>query len=216
VRLSSDRKGAEIFVDGLRVGTEPLPAIVFVEPGLRKFAARLDSDRAEQALDAQAGKEYALELRLSTQETQAPAPAAAEVSPTSDAPPTLIHKPNYAPAIVAASVGGAALVAGVVLLLEANHKDSQKDDRLDQLPGSNRCGAQNPNASACSEIQSLADDARTFRTLSWVGFGTAAAAGVATYFLWPRTPASAQVGLRARALPTSAGIDFFAGFDGTF
>ena len=217
IKLSTNRKGAELFVDGHRIGTDPLPAVTFVDPGPRKFAARLDGDTAEQALNALAGKEYVVELQLGTQhaEAQPQTPAAAATSPT-EAPPAAPYKPNYAPAIVAASVGGAALVTGVVLFIEASHKDSQRKDQLNQLPGSNRCGAGNPNASACSEIQSLADDARTFRTLSWVGFGTAAAAGVATYFLWPRPPAAPQLSLRAHALPASGGIDFFAGLNGTF
>lgn len=217
VKLSTNRKGAEIFVDGLRIGTDPLPAAAFVEPGPRKLAARLDGNTAEQALNALAGKEYVVVLQLSTQVTEAKAAesAAATANPV-ETPPTTPYKPNYVPAIVAASVGSAALVTGVVLFIEASHKDSQRQDQLDQLPGSNRCGAQNPNASACNEIQSLADDARTFRTLSWVSFGTAAAAGVATYFLWPQRPATRQLGLRAHALPSSGGIDFFAGFNGSF
>ena len=215
IKLSTNRKGAEIFVDGLRIGTDPLPAKAFVEPGLRKLAARLDGDIAEQALNALAGKEYVVELQLGSEvDAKAPTPAAAAANPLEA--PAASYQPNYAPAIVAASVGGAALVAGVVLFIESSHKDSQRQERLHQLPGSNRCGAQNPNGSACSEIQSLADDAKTFRTLSWVGFGTAAAAGVATYFLWPRPPAAAQLSLRAHALPSARGIDFFAGLGGSF
>jgi hypothetical protein len=108
------------------------------------------------------------------------------------------------------------LVTGVVLFLEASHKDSQRQDHLDQLTGSDRCGEGNPNASACSEIHSMANDARTFQALGWVSLGAAAAAGIATYFLWPRTPKGAQVGLNVRALPTPSGVNFFSGFVGTF
>jgi hypothetical protein len=216
VRLSADRKGAEIVVDGLEVGTEPLPAVVFVEPGVRRLAARLDGDTAEQSLNAQAGKEYVAELKLSTHETKAAVPAAVAPPPIGEAPPQPVAKPNYAPAIVTASVGGAALITSVVLLLEASHKDSQWHARLDQLPGANQCAAQNPNSGACDKIQSLANDARTFRALSFVGFGAAAAAGAATFFLWPRTPAQPQLGVRAMVLPSHAGLDVFTGLDGTF
>ena len=103
-----------------------------------------------------------------------------------------------------------------MLFIEANHKDSQRQDRLNQLPGSNRCGADNPTPSECGEIQSLADDARTYRSLAWVGVGAAAAAGVATYLLWPRAPESSKVGLRAAAVPTASGVDLYAGFAGIF
>src|SRR6187549_2088817 len=34
VRVSADRKGAELFVDGLQVGLEPLARALFVEPGM--------------------------------------------------------------------------------------------------------------------------------------------------------------------------------------
>ena len=217
IRLSANRAGAEIFVDSLGIGTEPLPAVVFVEPGARKLAARLDGEIAEQTLSTQAGKEYVVELRLTPHDVKPVTTAAASVSASVPAPPAASeYHPNYAPAILTASVGGAALITGVVLLIEANHKDSQREDRLNQLPGSNRCGAQNPTPNECHELQSLADDARTFRSLAWVGLGAAAAAGVATYFLWPRTPANAQVGLRAAALPTPSGVNVYAGFAGIF
>ena len=216
VRFSATRKGAELFVDGRGVGTEPLPAVVFVEPGLRELAARLDGESAEQSLNAQAGKEYVLELQLGTREPKAAPTERAVIHPPEPTPPPVAHKPDYAPVIVTLSVGGTALVTSLVLLIEANRKDSQREDRLDRLPGSNRCGAQTPTPSACREIQSLADDAQTFRSLAWVGFGAAAAAGVATYFLWPRRPDSAQLGIRATAVPTRTGVDFYAGFSGIF
>ena len=216
VRLSADRSGAEILVDGLEIGTEPLPAAIFVEPGVRKLAARLDGDTAEQSLNAQAGKEYVAELKLSTHETKAAAPAVAATPAVVEAPPQPVAKPDYVPAIVTASVGAAALITSVIVLLEASHKDTQWHARLDQLPGSNQCAAGNPNSVACDEIRSIANDAQTFRALSFVGFGAAAAAGVATFFLWPRTPAQPQLGVRAMVLPSRAGLDVFTGLDGTF
>jgi hypothetical protein len=236
VKISANRKGAEIFVDGLRVGTDPLPSVIFVEPGRRTLAARIEGDTAEESLTAVAGKEYVAELELNGRG----ATATARSGNATDAPikpPALAHQPNYAPAVVTASVGGAALVSGVVLLLQSMHKDSQRDDRLDKLPGSNQCGVQSPNGSECDEIRSLANDTRTFRALSFVGFGAAAAAGVATYFLWPRSHTDAQLGhrgsrvghtgsqfghtgselgVRAIALPSPAGVDIFTGISGTF
>ena len=221
VRLSTNRKGAELFVDSVRIGSEPLPAVVFVEPGPHRLAARLDDATAEQSLITQAGKEYVAELTLDNHEPTAAAPVLPEASPSVVAPepsppPAPVSKSSYAPAIVTASIAGAAVVTSVVLFLEANHKDSQRKDQIAQLPGSNRCGAQSPNASACSEIQSLANDVRTFKALSLVSLGAAAAAGVTTYFLWPRSKGGSQVGFRARLVPTAAGPDFVAGFVGTF
>lgn len=216
IKFSVNRKGAELFVDSLGIGTEPLPSVVFVEPGLRKLAARLNGDTAEQTLNAQPGKEYVVALELVGSESKTVEPDSAPIGASLPPSPAPFYKPNYAPAIVVASVGGAALVTGAVLLIEANRKDTQREERLNQLPGANRCGSGNPTPTECSEIQSLADDARTFRSLAWVGFGAAAAAGVATYFLWPRTPDGAQVGLRTAAVPTRTGIDLYAGLSGSF
>lgn len=216
VKLSANRKGAELFVDSLGIGTEPLPAVIFVDPGPHRLAARLDGDTAERSLNAQAGKEYIADLTLSSHETKAAAVVQESKGTTIEPPPAPPAKTSYTPAIITASTGGVALVAGIVLFLESSHKDSQRQDQLDTLPGPNRCGTGNPNPSACSEIQSSANDARTFRTLAWASFGVAAAASIATYVLWPRTPSGAQVGLNVGALPTHSGFDLFAGFVGTF
>jgi hypothetical protein len=218
VSVSTDRSGAEIFVDSLGVGTAPLPAALFVEPGSHKLAARLGEASVEQPLNADAGKEYAIELKFGD-EAPKPALGAPPVSSGIDAPPTGDRAANpagYTPALVTGGIGAAALIAGVVLVFEAAHKDSQRDDQLAQLSGSNRCGAQSPYTTACDRISSLDSDARTFRTVSFVGFGAAAAAGVATYFLWPRAPEHAQLGIRAMVLPSSSGLDVFTGINGTF
>jgi len=219
IKLSANKKGATLFVDGFDVGLEPLSRLIFVEPGMRRFTAQLANTTTEQSLKAEAGKEYIAELNLSTPDTAA---VSAVGSGIVDAPvgnagaPLPVQKPSYAPALATASVGVAALATGVVLLIEAGHKNSQWHEQLNQLPGAAQCGAQSPNAATCDEIQSRANDARTFRALSLVAFGATAAAGVATYFLWPRAPSSSQLGVRAMALPSRAGIEIFTGIDGTF
>ncbi|HKO50302.1 MAG TPA: hypothetical protein VJV79_21375 [Polyangiaceae bacterium] len=212
VRVSADRKAAEIFVDGVQVGSEPMARAVFVEPGVRRITARLQGQTAEEELDAQPGREYVADLKLSGGEVKA---AGATAQPVA-APPAALEKPSYVPAIVTTSVGVAALATGVVLLLEASHKDSQRSAQLAALGGANPCGAGSSNAAACDEISSLDSDARTFRTLSVVGFGAAAAAGVATYFLWPRASSNQQLGMRAMALPSHGGVDLFAALSGAF
>jgi hypothetical protein len=220
INVSPNPGGAEIFVDNVRVGTSPLPATLFVEPGSHKLAAHLGGASAEQIVNAEAGKGYTVELKLS-EGAQSPAPSIAPVSSGIEAQPpasagTTSQARDYTPAIITGSVGAAALITGIVFVFEAAHKDSQRDDQLARLAGSNRCGAQTPYASTCAQVSSLDSDARTFRTLSFVGFGAAAVAGVATYFLWPRNPDQAQVGIRAMVLPSNAGLDVFTGINGTF
>jgi len=200
LELSVDLEGAEVIIDNRPVGRSPLPGAVYLDPGEHQLEARHGDDQVSQALTVQAGHAYPVALKLGATKAKAAERAA----------------PSYIPAVVASSVGAAALIGGVVFLLEANNKGTQRDDLLETLPGTNPCGPQNPNASTCNEIGSLADEQKTFRTISIVGFGVAAAAGVATYFLWPRTPDRAQLGLRAMMLPTRSGLDGFAGFYGAF
>ncbi|HXS17370.1 MAG TPA: hypothetical protein VN764_09280, partial [Polyangiaceae bacterium] len=163
---------------------------------------------------AAAGREYVGELKLSGDGVKAAGAGAAP--PIAETPPAAVEKPSYVPVIVTASVGVAALATGVVLLLEASHKDSQRSELLAGLGGTNPCGPGSPSTTACEEISSLDRDVRTFRMLSVVGFGAAAAAGVATYFLWPRTASNQPVGVHAMALPSLGGVDVFATLNGAF
>ncbi|HKO51518.1 MAG TPA: hypothetical protein VJV79_27605 [Polyangiaceae bacterium] len=219
VNVTSDRNGAEIFVDNLRVGVAPLPDPLFLEPGNRQLAARLEGKVDGQRLNAEAGKEYTLQFSLRAAEPPL-APAIAAVQVGSEAPSSKQEapkdSPDYTPAIVAGSVGAAALVSGIVFILQSSRQLNERDDQLAQLPGSNQCGPQSPYGAQCAEIASLSSSAKTLQSLSIAAFGIAAAAGVTTVVLWPRTPEHGQVGMRALVLPSSAGLDVFTGLNASF
>jgi hypothetical protein len=113
------------------------------------------------------------------------------------------------------------LVTGVVGILVADNKDSDRDARLDSLRrdlnGRHACGKGTPEVEKCGELSDLDAEIRTWRAISWAGFGTALAAGIATVYLaWPRDDGGQQVGVRIVASPSSSNPGLFTGVAGTF
>ncbi len=188
ISVSVDRPGAEVHVDSAVVGTSPLPSDVYVDVGPHRVRAVLEGvDSPEVRVDALAGETYKVELALPQGASENPQPPALQT--TSVAPGRPERAPSYAPAIVAASVGGVALVGGIVALVVSSNQRANAEDRLAALDDPNACGAgmSANNAAACDDIASQADSSHTLRTLSFVGFGTALAAGALTYVLWPKS-----------------------------
>lgn len=200
LKIEVDQPAAELLLDGNSIGQSPRESELYVDPGHHQLEAHLGERKATKSLEVQAGALIPVKLTVGLAPT-----------PHSDSAP-----PDYEPVIATISAGSVALVSSVVLLALASHKDSKREDLLGSLPGTNPCGPPNSNSETCYQISSYADDAKTFRAISIVGFGAAAVAGVATYFLWPRKPDRAQVGVRALVLPSTTGVNAFAGFDGTF
>jgi hypothetical protein len=187
--------GAEVFVDGARAGRAPLDAPVFLEAGPHRIEARQAGlETVSTEIDAKRGE---------TTETSIDLKAASGVSPAAENPPPSADpganpgpdtapagSKNYVPAIVTASIGGVALAGGVVFLVMRAGKQSDAEDELGKLSGNNPCGTGTPHATECGEISDLSDQAATFGTFSLVSFGVAAGAGVATFFLWPKSGGS--------------------------
>ncbi len=107
--VTANVAGAEVLVDGQRVGEAPLVDPIFVEPGKRTVRVRLEGFASwEKELDVTAGQEVPLDVTL---EKPAPIPTAtATVSATATAPPP----PNRLPSYLAFGVGGAGLLVGAI------------------------------------------------------------------------------------------------------
>jgi hypothetical protein len=184
-RVTVSEEEARVTIDGRPVGESPLPASIFLDPGSYTFEATVrDGRRVTKPLVLQKGGTYDVALHVP------PAPQ----TPRSSGSPPRSDAPSYLPPAISAAIGGAALITGVGLLLAASSKDSSREDLLQRLPGSNRCGAGNETSAECAEISDLAWDASRFRIGASVAFGTAVAAGVLTYLLWPH-PRRDQAGL---------------------
>jgi len=194
-------KGAEVTVDGRSLGTAPLEDAVFVAPGKRVFAAQLGESHATQEVATTAATEQALDLVFPPQTAPSPTPSSGlPPAPESSTPvaPRRNPPPSYNAPAIAATSGGVALATGVVFLIVASGKDSDRGSIVDKLPGTNPCGNRTDRPSACDTAQQMADDARTYRAIGYTSFGVAAAAAVATYFLWPTEHAEESA---ARVVP---------------
>jgi hypothetical protein len=215
VTVSVSRPGAEVRVDSELAGTSPLAWDVYVDVGPHQIEARLaDAPPVSKRVDALAGESYRVNLTLAGTEPGGPVPGAA--GSATDAPPpdgssTTTRRGSYAPAIVAASVGGVGLVGGIMAFVVSANKHADADDRLGTLGGQNPCGPGSAPARAaeCSEISELADSANTFRALGFVGLGTAVAGGALTYALWPRTAGTSK-GMFLSPSVATTGHGFFA------
>lgn len=183
-KVSVNEPQADILIDGEVVGKSPLAEPLYLDIGPRRIQARLGQRQSEQqTIDVLAGGQYSIDLQLP--------PAAAEqpVATGQQDPPDLgsdsEKRKSKVPAIVSWSVGGAALLGGVVMFVVAKSKDSEREDLLDDLTGTNPCGTRSDTPSDCARIDDLAESSATFQTLSLVSLGVAVAGGITGFLLWP-------------------------------
>jgi hypothetical protein len=184
LRITAAPAGAEILVDGASVGRTPLEGPIFVDPGTHRVDAQLATYASNTStVQAVAGSDQEVQLTLTKTKP--------ETGPTADTSGDVGSRDtgarsSYAPALIAGGIGVATAAVGVGLLIGAGSKGSERDDRLASLPGQNPCAPGTPYGAECDAIRNLDDDARTFRTVAYISFGVTAAAGVATFLLWPR------------------------------
>jgi hypothetical protein len=203
-----DRTGADVRVDGKSIGSTPIDGERFVDPGEHAVEASLSGfTNATQSFQVTAGQSQTIVLKLdpapalSGAPTAPPAADAGEL--TAGASPNSLHTPNYTAPIVAASVGGAALIGAITTLVISVNKQADADERAKKLTGSggNECapGIDAERASECTKIVDLAKSATALRNVAFVGFGVTAVAGVATWLLWPHSQPKA---IGARIMPS--------------
>lgn len=220
VTVLVNRPGADVLVDNETVGTSPLSGELYVDVGPHQVEARFPGGvPAVERLDALAGEEYRLELNVppSAGEAAMATSGSAATAPVDSAPPPVEPKPSHTPSIIAASIGGVALIGGVVSLVVSAKQRDEAHNSLAELDGVNPCGPGSDPARAdrCGEIADQANRADTFRVLGFVGFGAALAAGAVTYVLWPST-SSERVGAAVVPTISSSGGGFLATVSGAF
>jgi hypothetical protein len=223
VTVVVNRPGADVLVDAVAFGTSPLSTDVYVDVGPHQIEARIPGSVAvSERVDALAGETYRVELIIQPSAGEAALSSEASTpggsgAPNDGAPPTNAPARNYTPAIVTASVGGAALIGGVVAFVVSANQRASARDGLNELSGLNPCGegVDAAREARCNEISEQADSADTFRVMGFVGLGAALAAGAATYVLWP-TSGSARVGASVVPTVSSTGAGLFATFHSAF
>jgi hypothetical protein len=178
VTVTVNVPGAEVLVDGASAGHAPLEGELFVEPGTRTISARLAGhEEAKKVVEAGKGTEEAVTLKL------------VPIGPVDGPPPlptgsaTVVPPPAGGPKrevlIAGGSVAGAALVAGIGLVVGSNGKKADADMQRASLQKLGVCPV-GPIAAQCKDLR---DKLGTASTLHNVGIGLfvgAAAAGAAT------------------------------------
>jgi hypothetical protein len=164
VRVNVD--GADVTVNGHAAGPSPIDGEVLVDPGTARVTARREGYvTAVQAVTVQKGEAREVSVTL------------APVKPKGR---------SAIPAVVFGSVGGAALVGGVALIGLAESKRSEMASLTVATQHMCVAGAPSPQGN-CATLASVASNADRLGDLGVGGLVVAgvAAAGLATYLLWP-------------------------------
>lgn len=215
VIVSANVPGADVLVDGARVGTTPLEDPVFLQPGAHTITVQLAGYvPLEKRVELAAGGEERSAFEL------ARPPASAPLAPVAGPrEPDVVPRPDMRVIVAGGSVAAAGVIAGVVFTLVANGKasgvrrqwyvvdaiDNGAVDCADPDPG-------NPEAQ-CKKLRSLIDDKRLFSNLalwSFVGGGVAALGTLGYYGVEtlssPPTPTKKHARIVPLVTPSGAGI----------
>jgi hypothetical protein len=185
VRVRVNVEGAAITLNGRDAGASPLAAEVFVEAGTVSVTVRREGyATAEQSVAVAKG---------ATREVVIALVAAAKPAGRS-----------LVPAVVMGSVGGAALLGGVVLMGVAESKRSEMASLTADTKHSCVVGDPAPQG-ACAKLASVASNAKRLGDIGIGGavIGGLAAAGVVTYLLWPEPRGEAGPVHAVRVLPVA-------------
>ncbi|WP_437652304.1 PEGA domain-containing protein [Sorangium sp. So ce1182] len=209
-------QGADVLVDGARVGTAPLADPVFVEPGAHTITVKREGYvPSEKKVEVGAGSEARSDFELARPVASAPLrpvaePARAEGTGT---------KANMGIVVAGGSVAAAGVIAGVVFTLVADKKASDKRKQWHVVhaidDGTVDCaGPVTDNAAQqCEKLRSLVKGRDFFSNLAvWsYAVGGAAAIGTLGYTLFATSsgepePERRQMHLSPLMMPGGGGI----------
>jgi hypothetical protein len=200
---------AEVAIDDRSLGVAlALPREVFADPGTIELSAKLEGyARWGTSVRGRAGEHKEIRVRLERIEEGAKAPKV-EVTmgprgSTRTGTARDEHTGALGPFIVSATITGVALASGVTFWLVADSREAHAEDRLDDLPGNNRCGVGTPYEATCRDVRSGLESAQTFRAVAFGAFGVSLAGAAVSYLLWPKHQ-QAAVGVTA-SFSTSTG-----------
>jgi hypothetical protein len=185
VRVSVNRDGAAILIDGKPVGKTPIPAPLFVDPGQHRVEARLDEVGDSRNLVVEAGKVYGIDFAL--------VPAARDMTPGVDTESQNVRTASASsgrsilPVIVGGAVFAVALGAGVALL-DSSGASYDVASSLQNQVGPTGCGTPTSNQSLCADLRRTIEKGDRRERWGAVALATAGLALVAVpvYWFWPR------------------------------
>jgi hypothetical protein len=173
VRVTVDAPGAEVLVDGKRVGMSPLAEPVFVDAGSREIEARFAGRApAHERLEAAAGKTYEVKLEL----PQVNAVAVASPRPrveSADATRRWIL-------VGGISAGAAGLALGSAFAIASAVKGNEAEAFQDEAKPGPVFGCTSQAGQVCSDVVSLENQQQALGTAAVWSFIAAGAIGVST------------------------------------
>jgi hypothetical protein len=223
LRISTSREGTSILVDGKIVGTSPMPAPVFVEPGSHQIEAQYQgvSDRRTIAVDA--GKDYGIDFALKPGDSANANPqtalplaqsSATDTTPVSSAP----SGRSVVPVIIGGAVFAVALGTGIALL-DSSHSSYDDARAVQNQVGPAGCVNNAKNQSLCAELKSATEtgDSREKWAIAALATAGAALVAVPVYWFWPRkkpvdNSARAEWRIRGSVAPHYSGLSLVGDF----
>jgi hypothetical protein len=172
LHVTVDSPGAELSVDGKRVGVAPLEAPLFLVPGAHTIVAEQGSRRVASTVRAEPGGVQRLDLAIGKPQPSDPGQAPAARS-------------RLEPALLI--TGGAIVLAGVgvgVGYAVAAEGSSDRAKSLQRGLPSSSCSLSGSHASRCRELRKELEDFDRNRNISTVAFAVAGAALVGTAAYW--------------------------------
>ncbi|WP_437606315.1 hypothetical protein WMF20_35760 [Sorangium sp. So ce834] len=210
--IATLENGAEILVDGEVVGVAPLPAPVFVEPGMHTVSARRGNRFGARQVRVDKGGAAAVEVELAdgnlgasmTPPRAEPQDSAAPEPPASAAPerPAGGARLPVVPMVIGGALGVVGLGVGVGFTLAANAKGTEIDGPL-RVGDGNRSACYQSRSAACARLGDAVDELDAFTSAAVVGYvvGGAAIAATAGYVLWSRSAGDSQGKAQVTAAP---------------
>jgi len=208
VHATTNRRGADIRIDGKSVGTAPLATSLYLEPGTHEISAHLESNSITRPVVVEAGKEYQLSLPLivpsrtlvSNRERAGAASQRGQTPGNAGIAAPTIESSSRSPAPLI--VGGAAFVAGLASAIVFRLNSDTQYDKANELRANRAtigCKDAQATSDECAALRAATESGDRSRNWSTVGFAVAGAAlvGTLTYWYWPWRSEKAQQSARA-------------------
>lgn len=204
VTITVNVAGADVLVDGKSIGTSPLGADMFLDPGAHRVEARLRGYKTgSTTVQASAGETHAAKIELVREETESSG----------------LGKGTQTALIVGGAVTSAvAFGMGVGFMTAGYGKETDASSLRDELQKETPVGVavcDQPDASRasrCAELQSKLEDVKRFGTIAAGGFiaGSVLAAATTAFVIWTRTSSSKRAQQQVWVAPaigtTSQGV----------
>jgi len=212
VRISSKPEGVTISIDGKVVGTTPMPASVFVDPGQHQVEARARWIQDTRLITADPGKDYGIDFVVKPTESASagastPMPAAAASQNYGQSQPApRAHSASSNRSVVPVIVGGAVFAVGFgtgIALIASSNSSYNEARTLQRQVGPAGCANTAYSQAPCTELKSATDKGDQRQNWAAVSLVAAGAALIATpiYWFWPRAKserATSRAQLRIR------------------